>query len=136
MDQSGVSLQTTYFTMSDTPLFNWLNERTAGVLLHISSLPSDTGIGNLGAGAYRYIDFLCASGISVWQICPLGPTAVSGGAWKSRRWRAARGNEQCLHDHAEEVHHHGRRRQPPRVAQLDDTGIPHVQNLRRTQSKV
>ena len=61
--------------MSDTPLFNWLNERTAGVLLHISSLPSDTGIGNLGAGAYRYIDFLCASGMSVWQICPLGPTS-------------------------------------------------------------
>lgn len=60
--------------MSQQPLYNWLNERTAGVLLHISSLPSDTGIGNFGASAYRYIDFLNASGMSVWQICPLGPT--------------------------------------------------------------
>lgn len=56
------------------PLYNWLTERTAGVLLHVSSLPSDTGIGNLGKGAYRYIDFLKASGMTVWQICPLGPT--------------------------------------------------------------
>lgn len=60
--------------MSQTPLYNWLNERTAGVLLHVSSLPSETGIGNLGDGAYRYIDFLNASGMSIWQICPLGPT--------------------------------------------------------------
>jgi 4-alpha-glucanotransferase len=60
--------------MAQAPLYNWLNERTAGVLLHISSLPSNTGIGNLGAGAHRYIDFLNASGMSVWQICPLGPT--------------------------------------------------------------
>lgn len=55
-------------------LYNWLNDRTAGVLLHISSLPSETGIGNLGTGARRYVDFLNASGMSVWQICPLGPT--------------------------------------------------------------
>ena len=60
--------------MSKLPLYNWLKERAAGVMLHISSLPSDTGIGNLGAGAYRYIDFLNTSGISIWQICPLGPT--------------------------------------------------------------
>ncbi len=56
------------------PLYNWLNERSAGVLLHMSSLPSDTGIGNLGTGAYRYIDFMESAGLSVWQICPLGPT--------------------------------------------------------------
>lgn len=60
--------------MSQDPLYHWLNERTAGVLLHVSSLPSDTGIGNLGAGAYRFVDFLNASGMAVWQICPLGPT--------------------------------------------------------------
>ncbi len=56
------------------PLFNWLNERSAGVLLHISSLPSDTGIGNLGKTAYQFIDFMEAAGLRVWQICPLGPT--------------------------------------------------------------
>lgn len=56
------------------PLFNWLNERTAGVLLHVSSLPSETGIGNFGAAAYRFVDFLEAAGLSIWQMCPLGPT--------------------------------------------------------------
>ena len=56
------------------PLYNWLDERTSGTLLHVSSLPSDTGIGNFGAGAYRYIDFMEAAGMHVWQICPLGPT--------------------------------------------------------------
>ncbi|MGJ8651199.1 MAG: 4-alpha-glucanotransferase [Opitutaceae bacterium] len=56
------------------PLYNWLNERTAGALLHFSSLPSDTGIGNMGTAAYRYIDFMHTSGLQVWQICPLGPT--------------------------------------------------------------
>ena len=56
------------------PLYNWLNERTAGVLLHVSSLPSDTGIGNLGTGAYQYLDFMKSAGLEVWQICPLGPT--------------------------------------------------------------
>jgi 4-alpha-glucanotransferase len=59
---------------ASTPLYNWLNERAAGVLLHLSSLPSDTGIGNLGPGAYHHIDFLYRSGMSVWQMCPLGPT--------------------------------------------------------------
>ena len=56
------------------PLYNWLNERTAGVLVHVSSLPSETGIGNFGSAARRFVDFLSDSGMSVWQICPLGPT--------------------------------------------------------------
>ena len=56
------------------PLYNWLNERTAGVMLHVSSLPSDVGIGNFGEGAYRFVDYLQNAGLSVWQICPLGPT--------------------------------------------------------------
>ncbi|CAA6689787.1 MULTISPECIES: 4-alpha-glucanotransferase [unclassified Lentimonas] len=56
------------------PLYNWLNTRSSGILLHVSSLPSDTGIGNFGAAAYRYIDFMESAGMRVWQICPLGPT--------------------------------------------------------------
>lgn len=59
---------------SKTPLFNWLNERMAGVFLHVSSLPSATGIGNLGPDAYRFVDFLNSCGMRIWQICPLGPT--------------------------------------------------------------
>ncbi|WP_438970338.1 4-alpha-glucanotransferase [Methylophaga sp.] len=45
-------------------------QRRTGVLLHITSLPS----GNMGADAYRFVDFLEASGVSVWQMLPLGPT--------------------------------------------------------------
>ncbi|MGB0416969.1 MAG: 4-alpha-glucanotransferase [Coraliomargarita sp.] len=61
-------------TTSALPLYNWLDQRSAGVLLHISSLPSRTGIGNFGSGAYRFVDFLRSASIKVWQICPLGPT--------------------------------------------------------------
>ncbi len=58
----------------DTPLYNWLQQRESGLLLHMSSLPSDTGIGNLGVEAYRVVDFLNHARIKIWQMCPLGPT--------------------------------------------------------------
>ena len=40
----------------------------AGILLPISSLPSRYGIGSLGGAAYRFVDFLCATGQKYWQI--------------------------------------------------------------------
>lgn len=52
----------------------WLNKRGAGVILHPSSLPSEQGIGCFGKSAFRFIDFLSASGMRYWQVCPLGPT--------------------------------------------------------------
>ena len=48
--------------------------RSAGVLLHPTSLPSDYCIGELGSEAFRFVDFLVKSNISLWQILPLGPT--------------------------------------------------------------
>ena len=48
--------------------------RRSGILLHISSLPSPWGIGTLGLEAYKFIDFLEASKIGVWQMLPTGPT--------------------------------------------------------------
>ena len=51
-----------------------MENRKAGVLLHISSLPSKYGIGTLGIEAYRFVDFLVNSKMSIWQILPLGPT--------------------------------------------------------------
>lgn len=48
--------------------------RSSGILLHPTSLPGRFGIGDLGDGAYRFIDFLVASGQSLWQVLPLGPT--------------------------------------------------------------
>ena len=53
---------------------SWISRRSAGALLHLTSLPSSTGIGNLGRGAYEFIDFLSIAGFSFWQTCPVGPT--------------------------------------------------------------
>lgn len=51
-----------------------LDHRRAGILLHPTSLPGHSENGELGAEAYRFIDFLAQSGLSVWQTLPLGPT--------------------------------------------------------------
>lgn len=48
--------------------------RSAGILIHITSLPGDYGIGDLGKMAYRWLDFLDQAGCGLWQILPLGPT--------------------------------------------------------------
>ena len=60
--------------MSERKLFEWLNERGAGVLLHPTSFPGDQGIGTLGPEAVQFLDFLQAAGMTYWQVCPLGPT--------------------------------------------------------------
>lgn len=48
--------------------------RCSGILLHITSLPSAHGIGDLGPAAYEFVEFLAASGETIWQVLPLGPT--------------------------------------------------------------
>src|SRR3974377_2381427 len=48
--------------------------RSAGILLHPTSLPGRFGIGELGAEAYRFADFLARAGQRIWQVLPLGPT--------------------------------------------------------------
>ena len=48
--------------------------RSAGVILHPSSLPGPDGIGDLGPEAYRWVNYLAESGCTLWQILPLGPT--------------------------------------------------------------
>ncbi len=55
-------------------LFDWLSSRSAGVLLHPTSLPGTQGIGTLDGAAVRFLDLLKAAGMSWWQVCPLGPT--------------------------------------------------------------
>lgn len=49
--------------------------RTSGILLPVSSLPSDYGIGDMGSGARFFADFLGRAGQTYWQILPLTPTA-------------------------------------------------------------
>jgi len=48
-------------------------QRSSGLLLHPTSLPGRYGIGDLGASAYQFVDFLVASGQQCWQVLPLGP---------------------------------------------------------------
>ncbi|HEY1256069.1 MAG TPA: 4-alpha-glucanotransferase, partial [Terracidiphilus sp.] len=49
-------------------------ERSAGVLLHVSSLPSRGPIGDLGPAAHEFVSFLAAGKQHIWQVLPLSPT--------------------------------------------------------------
>lgn len=52
---------------------SFLEQRRAGILLHVTSLPSSLGLGTLGKQANRFIDFLHETDISVWQMLPIHP---------------------------------------------------------------
>ncbi|MHB2026791.1 MAG: 4-alpha-glucanotransferase [Elusimicrobiota bacterium] len=60
-----------------------LDERAAGILLSISSLPGPHGIGDLGPAAFRFVDFLARSGQRWWQILPIGPTGPGNSPYSS-----------------------------------------------------
>lgn len=53
--------------------------RKSGVLLHLTSLPSPFGIGDMGPWAYKFADFLEDSGQGLWQVLPLNPTDLEYG---------------------------------------------------------
>ena len=57
--------------------------RTSGILMHISSLPSPGGIGSMGQEAYEFADFLQASGMTIWQVLPVGPTGYGESPYQS-----------------------------------------------------
>ncbi len=57
--------------------------RKSGILMHISSLPSDYGIGTLGSEAYKFVDFLKASSQSWWQVLPVCPTSYGDSPYQS-----------------------------------------------------
>lgn len=57
--------------------------RSGGVLLHPSSIPSRFGIGDLGNGAYNFVDFLVEARQGLWQILPLGPTGYGDSPYQS-----------------------------------------------------
>ncbi|MEN8259055.1 MAG: 4-alpha-glucanotransferase [Pseudomonadota bacterium] len=65
-----------------------LDRRRAGILLHITSLPGELENGDLGREAFHFVDFLSTSGISVWQLLPVGQTHDDGSPY------------QCLSIHA------------------------------------
>lgn len=58
-------------------------QRSSGILMHISSLPSPYGIGTLGKAAYEFADFLADAGQRYWQVLPLGPTGYGNSPYQS-----------------------------------------------------
>ncbi len=52
--------------------------RASGVLLHLTSLPGPYGSGDMGAAAFRFIDWLVSAGQSCWQFLPLGDVGFAG----------------------------------------------------------
>ena len=57
--------------------------RKCGILLPVSSLPSEHGIGTFGIEAYNFIDFLKLAKQSYWQVLPLGPTSYGDSPYQS-----------------------------------------------------
>ncbi|MGA8262395.1 MAG: 4-alpha-glucanotransferase [Arenicellales bacterium] len=57
-------------TSTDTRL---LEQRRAGLLLHVTSLPGPAARGRLGPDAFRFVSWLADAGFTVWQTLPLGP---------------------------------------------------------------
>jgi 4-alpha-glucanotransferase len=57
--------------------------RRSGILLHPTSLPGRFGIGDLGDGAYHFVDFLAAARQTYWQILPLAPTGYGDSPYQT-----------------------------------------------------
>ena len=58
-------------------------DRSSGILMPISSLPSPYGIGTFGKAAYRFADFLHEAGQKYWQLLPLGPTSYGDSPYQA-----------------------------------------------------
>lgn len=57
--------------------------RYCGILVHPTSFPSPYGIGDMGKGAYDFINFLKKAGLTLWQCLPLGPTGFGDSPYQS-----------------------------------------------------
>ncbi|HEY7728643.1 MAG TPA: 4-alpha-glucanotransferase [Candidatus Eisenbacteria bacterium] len=62
----------------------WMGGRSAGILLHPTSLPGPYGIGDLGPEVDRFLDWMVAAGQTVWQVLPLGPTGFLNSPYLSQ----------------------------------------------------
>lgn len=77
-------------------------EKRSGILLHISSLPSKWGLGDLGMPAMDFVDFLEEAGQTLWQILPLNPTGQGNSPYQSPSVFAGNTSLISLEDLAEE----------------------------------
>ena len=60
-----------------------LNQRSAGILLHITSLPGPHGIGDFGPSAYHFVDWLASAAQRVWQLLPNNPVGPCNSPYQS-----------------------------------------------------
>lgn len=60
-----------------------IKERKAGILMHITSLPGNYGVGTLGKEAFNFVDYIAAAGLKLWQILPLTPTSYGDSPYQS-----------------------------------------------------
>jgi 4-alpha-glucanotransferase len=73
--------------------------RSSGILLHVTSLPSAYGIGDLGPSAFSWVDRLHGAGQGWWQALPLGPTGYGNSPYQSLSSFAGNGlliSPECL----------------------------------------
>jgi 4-alpha-glucanotransferase len=71
-----------------------MKRRSAGILLHPTSLPGRYGIGDLGPAAYAWIDALARAKQTWWQVLPLGPTGAGDSPYQS--YSAFAGNQNLI----------------------------------------
>lgn len=57
--------------------------RSSGILLHISSIPTEYGVGTLGKDAREFVEFLVKAGQRYWQVLPIGPTSYGDSPYQS-----------------------------------------------------
>jgi len=60
-----------------------LHKRSAGVLLHTTSLPGPHGIGDFGPAAFQFVDWLVSAGQSIWQLLPTAPIGPGDSPYQS-----------------------------------------------------
>ena len=73
--------------------------RSSGILLHVTSLPSPYGIGDLGPSAFSWVDRLRDAGQGWWQALPLGPTGYGNSPYQPQSSFAGNGlliSPECL----------------------------------------
>ena len=71
-----------------------MGKRASGVLMHITSLPGQLGIGTFGQEAYDFVDFLVQTNQTYWQILPLTTTSYGDSPYQS--FSATAGNTHLI----------------------------------------
>ena len=69
-----------------------LQDRSAGILLHITSLPGPNGIGDFGPASRQFVDWLASAGQTLWQLLPTTPIGYGNSPYQGVSAFAGRTN--------------------------------------------